>query len=187
MTARVLGFSPFPAGITALAVTTVAAAGLWWLTRSAAQQLALFAVAASLTGTTIVWAVDTGSPWPCGLGLWLFSALWAAAVIRGYLEPRWAGYLAAGIGLLIGAQLTMEEAAGQAFAIVTVAGLLTAGVLLRRVLMVMLGAVGMLAVIPQTASRYLPSSASAPLSVFAAALVVLACALWLAKRWTHRQ
>lgn len=182
LTARVLGFSPIPSVVTAFAVATVAAAVAWRLTRSAVQELALFASAASLTGTALAWATDTSSPWPSGLGLWVLSALWAVAVTRGYLGSRGTGFIAAGAGLLIGAQLTMDMAAGHVLALATVAGLLTAGVLLRRVLLVALGAAGVLAVIPQTASRYLPSSASAPLSIFVIALVILLCALWLARR-----
>lgn len=186
LTARVLGFDPLPMAVASLAVTVVAAAGFWWLTRSAVLELGLFAAAVSLTGTAIAWAVTTSAPWPSGLGMWLISALWAVAVARGYLAPAGVGYLAAGVGLLAGAQFTMVEAGGHVLAIATVAGLLTAGVLLRQVLVVALGAAGVLIVIPQTASRYLPSTASAPLSVFMIALVLLACALWLARRWAHR-
>jgi hypothetical protein len=80
--------------------------------------------------------------------------------MRGYLPPVVTGYIAAGIGLLAGAQLTMPEAAGQVLAVATVAGLLAAGVLMRQAWLVALGAVGVLLVTPQTASRYLPTSAA---------------------------
>lgn len=187
LTSQILHFSDFASIVTTFAATTVVAAGFWWLTRTAAQELVLFASAAALTGTAIGWAVgDHNTLWASGLGVWLLSALWGVAVMRGYLGPRWAGYLAAGAGLLVGAQLTLDEAAGHVLAIATVAGLLTAGVLLRRVLVVVLGAVGMVVVIPQTATRYLPSEAGTPLSILVVALVVLGLALWLARRWTPR-
>ena len=101
---------------------------------------------------------------------------------RGYIGPRNAGYVAAGIGLLIGAQLTMEVAAGHVLAIATVAALLTAGVALRRVWLLAVGAYGVIQVVPQTAVRYLPRSAAAPLAVFIVGLVLLGVALWLS-RW----
>ncbi len=136
-----------------------------------------------LAGTAAAQAAPDAGSWQAGLSVWLLSAVWAAGVIRGYLQPQSAGYLAAGLGLLTGAQLTMDEAAGHVLAIATVAALLTAGVLLGRVVVVGLGAAGVLVLVPQTATRYLPSAASAPLSVLAVALAVLGFALWLAKRW----
>ena len=65
--------------------------------------------------------------------------------MRGYLPPVVTGYIAAGIGLLAGAQLTMQVAAGHVLALATVAGLLAAGVLLRQAWLVALGAFGRLA------------------------------------------
>jgi hypothetical protein len=103
-------------------------------------------------------------------------------VIRGYLLPRGAGYFAAGFGLLIGAQLTMDVPAGHLLALATVAGLLAGGVLLREVWLAGLGAVGVLLVVPQTAERSLPESAAAPLAVFVAGAVLVGSAVWLAKR-----
>jgi hypothetical protein len=37
-------------------------------------------------------------------------------------------------------------------------------------------------VVPQTAERYLPTSAAAPLAVFAVGTVLVGSAVWLAKR-----
>jgi len=52
---------------------------------------------------------------------------------------------------------------------------------LHRVLLLGLGAAGAIVILPQTASRYLPSSAAAALSVCATGLILLGIALWLAK------
>ena len=41
---------------------------------------------------------------------------------------------------------------------------------------------GVLLVVPQTANRYLPASAAAPVAIFAVGAVMLGSAVWLARR-----
>lgn len=160
---------------------TAYAAILWWHSRAVLQHLAVFTGLAALTGTAIVHAWPADTAWRVGLGLWLLALLWAVATHRGYLVPRTAGYAAAGIGLIVGAQLTIELPAGQVIAVATVAGLLSAGVALRRVLLLALGAVGAIDIVPQVATRYLPQGAGAAVAVFVVGLIMLGVALWLAK------
>lgn len=174
-------FSPVDTTLVATAVATPYAAVVWWRTRAPLQHLAMFAGAATVAGTGIASVAPGLGAWLPGLGVWALSAAWGAAAHRGYLAPRNAGYLAAGIGLLVGAQLMMQVAAGHVLALVTVAGLIAAGVALPRVWLLLLGAVGVLLFVPQTASRYLPQSVAAPLAVFAVGLALLGVALWLAK------
>jgi hypothetical protein len=69
-------------------------------------------------------------------------------------------------------------------ALLTVAGLLTAGVVARRVLLIGIGATGTLYVIPAVAARYLPGSLAAPLAVAMVGLVLLGVAMWLTR---HRR
>jgi hypothetical protein len=101
--------------------------------------------------------------------------------MRGYLPPVVTGYIAAGIGLLAGAQLTMQVAAGHVLALATVAGLLAAGVLLRQAWLVALGAFGVLLVTPQITTRYLPMSAAAPLAILVVGVALIGSAVWLAR------
>ena len=164
------------------AAFTAYAAVLWWRSRATLQHLAAFAGAATLTGTAIAQAWSGPSHWLPGLGVWVLSLVWGIAVNRGYLAPATAGYAAAGIGLLVGAQLTMDLAAGQVLAVLTVAGFIAAGVMLRRLLLLGLGAVGALWLLPQTAGRYLAGGAWAATAVFLVGLVLLGIALWLARR-----
>jgi hypothetical protein len=169
------------------AAFTAYAAVLWWRSRATLQHLAVFAGAAALTGTGIAQAWAGPAHWLPGLSVWVLSLVWAIAVNRGYLTPQTAGYAAAGIGLLVGAQLTMDLAAGQVLAVVTVAGLIAAGIVLRRLLLLGLGAVGALWLLPQVAARYLPGGAWAATAVFLAGLVLLGIALWLARRGAKAQ
>jgi hypothetical protein len=173
-----------PASTTLVAAAAAAAYGtaLWLRTRAVPQHLAVFVSLAILIGTAVARLGPHLGAWAPGLGIWALSVLWGAAVFRGYLPPGATGYVAAGIGLLAGAQLTMQLAAGHVLAVATVAGLLTGGVLLRQAWLVALGAAGVLLVAPQTATRYLPTSAAAPLAIFVAGVVLLGSAVWLARR-----
>jgi hypothetical protein len=169
------------AGLVTAAVVTVYAVLLWWRTRAVLQHLAMFAGTAVVAATGVASLAPGSGAWGPGLAVWAVSVLWGTAAYRGYLVPVSAGYVAAGIGLLTGAQMTMQTAAGHGLALATVAGLLAAGVVLRRVLLLGFGAVGIIVMVPQTATRYLPTSAAAPLAVFVVGLSLLGLALWLAK------
>ena len=178
---QIWDFSPVDTTLVATAVATPYAVLLWWRTRAPLQHLAMFAGAAAVVGTGIASVAPGLDAWLPGLGVWALSAAWGAAAHRGYLAPRNAGYLAAGIGLLTGAQMTMNVAAGHVLALATVAGLFAAGVAVRRVWLLLLGALGVVVFVPQTAARYLPQSVAAPLAVFTVGLVLLGVALWLAR------
>lgn len=179
---QVWQLSPADTTLITAAAAGVYGAVLWRRTRAALQHLAVFASAAFLAGAAVVQLGPGLGDWALGLAIWALSALWAGAVSRGYLPPRGAGYFAAGLGLLIGAQLAMDVPAGHLLALATVAGLLAGGVLLREVWLAGVGAVGALLVVPQTAERYLPESAAVPLAIFVAGVVLVGSAVWLAKR-----
>jgi hypothetical protein len=155
---------------------------LWWRTRSVLQHLAVFGGAVALVETSVDRVHPNVGTFGIGLAAWVLAAMWGLAVYRGYLVPRTAGLLVSGVGALAGAIIAMDgAAAGQVLAVLTVAGLLSAGILLRRVLLIAIGGVGILYVVPDTATRYLPGSVAAPLAVAVVGLVLLGIALWLAR------
>lgn len=181
LAAQVWDFRGSSTAVATAAAATAYALALWWRHRAPLQHLAMFASMAVLVGTGIFQAWPGLHAWGPGLGILGLSALWGIAAHRGYLLPREVGYLAAVIGLLVGAQLTMEIAAGQILALATVAGILTAGVVLRQVVMLVLGAIGVVMTVPETAARYLPENVGAPLAIFITGLMLLAVALRLAR------
>ena len=179
---QVWGFGPTSTTLVTAAVSAAYGATLWRRTRAVLQHLAVFASLAVLAGTVVA-RLDPGlGAWGPGLAIWAMSVLWGVAAMRGYLPPGATGYFAAGIGVLAGAQLTMQVAAGYALALATVAGLLAAGVLLRQAWLVVLGAFGVLLVTPQITTRYLPMSAATPVAIFVVGVVLLGSAVWLARR-----
>jgi Predicted membrane protein (DUF2157) len=164
----------------------ICAIPLWWRTRSAVQQVAAFGGAIALVETGLDRFDPHAGTLTYGLALWALAAVWGAATARGYLLPRVTGLVISGVGALTGALIAMtsDNAAGQVLALLTVAGLLTAGVVARRVLLIGIGATGTLYVIPAVAARYLPGSLAAPLAVAMVGLVLLGVAMWLAR---HRR
>ena len=170
--------------LSAEAAWLILAIPLWWRTKSAVQQVATFAAAIALTETGLDRIAPHAGEFGYGLALWALAVAWGLAVGRGYLLPRTTGLLLAGAGALTGAIIAMEAdtAAGQALALLTVAGLLAAGIVARRVLLIGIGAAGTLYVIPDVANRYLPGSLAAPLAVATVGLVLLGIALWLARQ-----
>jgi hypothetical protein len=178
---QVWEFGPLSTVLLAAAVAAAYAAGLWWRSPTSVQLLIFFVAAAVTVGTGIARVDLDLEVWAPGLGVWVFSVVWALATHRGCLWPAAAGYLAAAIGMLVGAQLTMAEAAGHVLALATVAALLVGGVVMRKVWLLAIGAIGVIQVVPNTATRYLPESVGAPLAILAVGLVLLGAALWLAR------
>lgn len=160
----------------------VCAVPLWWRTRSALEHLAAFGGAVALLETGIDRIDPHAGSFAFGIAMWLLALVWGIAVSGGRLVPAPIGMLLSGAGVLAGAIIAMDQTAGIPLAITTVAGLFAAGVLLHRVPLIGIGAVGTLYVIPEAAHSYLPGSVAAPLAVAVVGLVLLGVALWLARQ-----
>lgn len=181
---EVLSLRSLSAVLLASSTTTVYAAALWWFNRAALQHLTVFAGLLATTASAIARIGEDLTDGVMGLGIWVVSVLWALAVRRGLLEPRWLGEACAAVGMLIGAQATLKYAAGHALALFTVTALLVVGVRTRNVWLLGFGTFGVFVFVPQTASRYLPQSASAPIAVLLVGLAMLGVAIWLVR---HRR
>lgn len=155
---------------------------LWWLTRSALHHVAAFGGAVAVVEAGVNRIDPHAGSFVFGFALWVLALAWGIAVWRGHLIPRTIGALLSGAGVLIGAIMVMDQAAGVPLALATVCGLYAAGILLKRVLLIGIGAIGTLYVIPGAADRYLPGSVAAPLAVAVAGLALLGVALWLARQ-----
>ncbi|MGY6021665.1 hypothetical protein [Streptomyces spinosirectus] len=186
---RVGELSPQVTALLAAGTATVYAVVVWLrgpqLQPQPLSHLAVFAGSAVTLASGAMCLGDDVSSWVPGLAVWLLSAVWGVAAHYDRVPPRTTGYLASALGLLIGAQMTMDVPLGHILALFTVGALLAAGVALRRVWLLALGAYGAVQAVPQTAERYLPGSLSGPLSVLTVGVLLLALALLLA-RWTSR-
>lgn len=154
---------------------------LWWRTRSVVQQLAAFGGVVAVVETGLDRLDPGAGSFAYGLALWIVAGAWGIASWRGYLIPRTVGLLLSAAGMMIGAIISMDAAPGQALAVLTVTGLLVFGVMQHRVAAIVIGAIGIIYVVPDTAQRYLPGSVGAPLAVAVVGLVLLGIAVWLAR------
>jgi hypothetical protein len=154
---------------------------LWWFGKSALQHVVMFGGLIALISAGLYQAFPSLTVTGYGTAIWVLSALWGLAAYRRYLVPPAAGLAAACGGVLAGATMTMGSPAGQALAVLTVAGLLAIGVAAHKVMFVAFGAAGTLWVVPEIVHRYLPGTIAAPLAAALAGLVLLAITLWLAR------
>jgi hypothetical protein len=186
LTGKYLHLADSSVALSAEAAWLACAIPLWWLTRSAVQQAATFGGAIALAETGLDKIDPHAGAFGYGLTLWALAVVWGVAAARGYVVPRITGLLLSGAGALTGALIAMisDNAPGQVLGVLTVAGLLAAGVAARRVLLIGIGAAGTLYVIPAVAARYLPGSLAAPLAVAMVGLVMFGIAIWLAR---HRR
>lgn len=178
---QVLGLGDRGLLLTAAATWSGLAVPFWWRGKSALLHVAMFGGLAALLCAGLYQIAPHLTASGYGTALWVLSAIWGIAAWKGYAAPPTAGLAAASTGVLVGATLTMGSPAGQALALLTVAGLLAIGVATNRVMFTGFGAAGMLWVVPDAAYRYLPGPVAAPLAVVVAGLVLLVIALRLAR------
>jgi hypothetical protein len=156
--------------------------------RSSLLVIGLFAALAVAAGALGVVIADDSEAWHVGLAVWLLAVVWSAGAGRvPVLTPEEPALLAGIGGAYIGAQLLMTRHLGHLIAIITVAAVLIAGTLLARTWMLALGTLGVLVLVPQTATEFLPDSVGAPVAVFVVGAGLVAVAVWLARRPGRRR
>jgi hypothetical protein len=156
--------------------------------RSLLLVIALFVALAVAAGAFSLATSSDDEAWKVGLAVWLLSVVWVAGA--GHVEALTPvdGVLLGGVGgAFVGAQLMMTRDLGHLVAIATVAAVIVAGTLLRRTWMLALGTLGVLVVVPQTATEFLPDSVGAPVAVFVVGAGLVAIAVWLARRPGRRR
>jgi hypothetical protein len=169
-------------------ITAAYLLGLHLWHRSLLLVIALFVALAVAAGAFNVVIDGSDDAWRVGLAVWLLAVVWSAGAGRvGALMPV-DGVLLAGVGgAFVGAQLMMTRGLGHLVAVVTVTAVIVAGTILRRSWMLALGTLGVLIVVPQTATRFLPDAVGAPVAVFAVGAGLVAVAVWLARRPGRRR
>jgi len=159
--------------------TAVYAAVLWAVTRTPLQQIATFAGTLITAGTAA--AHLNGTAWP-GIGVWVVSAAWLVAGRSGSLASKRLTQALAAAGLVLGAGMTMPEDAAIVFALATTLALICAGVIWREIVVVLIGAIGLVQILPMAVTTWFSGRAAAPVAlVFGGGLLVVA-AVVLARR-----
>jgi len=154
---------------------------LWWRHRSILQQVPVV-VALSVTAATATAHLPGGEEMLPGLAIWGVAVVWFALGWGGFVAPRWAAYVIGGIGALIGAGATMTAGWGPALGIATAAALVGVAVLFGDLVLLAVGAIGALQILPVAVSRWFPGALAAPLALLAVGVLLVAAAVYTARR-----
>lgn len=153
---------------------------LWWLRRRTLQHLAVFAGVSTSIGGLLALADLELEPFAFGLTTWGLGAVWALLAHAELLPPRPVGYVLGILALGVGAELTSVgdyRTAGLLLALATTAVVLGAGILRREVVLLGLGAVGIVAFVPQLIFHLFADTLGAPLLLFVVGVVLVGTAV----------
>lgn len=165
----------------AAAVTACYAGALWSVSREIAQQAAVVAALAVTAGTAA--ALLPGSTGAvAGLAVWGVGAAWLLLGWGGLVTPRAPVWVLGGAIVIVGALMTLEAGWGAGVALGTAAALVAAGVWQRDLLLLATGAIATLLAVPSTLDRFFPDTLTAPLALLATGVVLVAGALYTARR-----
>lgn len=156
---------------------------LYLRARTPAQQLGLFvtlAMSAAALGVRANW----DEPTLAGLGIWLVAGTWFALGERDRLAPKPAVRYTAAVGLIVGALMMQQSAAGQLAALATIALLFVWGVRADSLGLLAIAAVGTLNMVPAGVNYFFPESSRIviPLVLMAVAALLVGTAVAVTRR-----
>jgi hypothetical protein len=158
---------------------------LWWRHRSILQQLAVF-VALAVSASAATAHLPSDEEALPGLSVWGVAVIWFALGWGGFVTPRRAAFVLGGIGALFGAAITMTADWGLALGLATAAALVGVAVLFGDLVLLAVGAIGALQILPSAVSRWFPGALAAPLALLAVGVVLVAAAVYTARRRSGR-
>lgn len=178
--AEALGWLGSDLAVLTTSGTAVAAAVLWRLHRHLLQQLATLA---ALMATASALVADLVAPdhLPGG-GAWVVAAVWLGLAWLGVLVPGRVMMDVAATALLIASVSTLPTSGGFALALATVAAVVALAVLTTDLVMLGIGALGMLMVLPAAVVHWFPGSAGAPVAVLITGAALVGVAVLTARR-----
>jgi hypothetical protein len=184
----VLDFSGDGASFAVFAPTLAYATVLWWRGRGALLQLVAFGAAIAATeGSLFAFADHVDFTW-VGIAFWATGLAWCLFAWAGALRPVSFAWLAGGATMLLAAEALNEHSHWLPIVVgvATVAGFVSAGMVLRRAEPVVVGGCGLLLYVPQFTLVYLGKSVGIALAMLLAGFAVLAGAVALVRlrsRW----
>ncbi|MFI7063578.1 DUF2157 domain-containing protein [Kribbella sp. NPDC050124] len=178
---EVLGWQDDDLALLVFAGAAAVAALLWWRLPTSLQQAALFAALAGTAGSAAAQFQASEGELP-GVAVWGVGAIWFLLGWGGVVRPRWSALLYGGIGLTIGAGMTMPADGGLVLALTTSAALIALAVLARDLLVLALGGWGAVQFLPIAVNEWFPGELTAALGLLAAGGVLVAIAIWIARR-----
>lgn len=180
LSSDVLEMSGDDVALTTTSVTAAVALTLWWRRPTHLQQLVAL-VALSATASATVAKVSDADHLP-GAGAWAVGLVWFVLATSGRLRPR---DLARGLGAamaVVGALMTLPSDGGIVLALTTAAAIVAIAVQATDLALLAVGAVGLFFALPIAVQTWFGGTFAAPIALLGAGLVLVAAALWIARR-----
>jgi hypothetical protein len=160
--------------------------GVLWTRRPGAMQQGVLLAALAVTAGSAAAMLPGGTEPVVGLAVWGLGLVWLLLGWGGLLTPWQAVEICGGIAAIIGAVLTVEATWGGLPAVGTVVGLVTAGVLLRDIVLTAMGTLATLPIVPAVSERYFPDMLGPSLTLLLAGTLLVAAAVYIARRGGRR-
>jgi hypothetical protein len=183
LTSDVFDMSENDVALTTTALTAAAALTLWWRRPTLLQHLVVV-VALAATASATVARISEADYLP-GAGAWAVGVGWFLLASDGRLRPRRFALAIGATIAVIGAQMTLPTDGGIVLALATAAAVVTVAVVMTDLVLLAVGAVGLLLALPVTVQTWFGGAFAAPIALLGAGLVLVGAALWIARR-KHR-
>jgi Predicted membrane protein (DUF2157) len=181
LAADVFDWDPEPVALFVGSATALYAASLWRLRDRPAQYLAFVAgVIAALAGAS-AW-ID--GPGMVGLVLWALGAVWLVVGWRRIVVPAAIALVAAPGLMLVAAGVTggSWESLAPLFGLVTAAGLLVGGTVLKEFLITGVGVAGVFVYLPMSGAEYFGETIGVPIVLLATGVLLIVLMVLLLRR-----
>lgn len=182
---EVLDFDPEHVAVVVAAATALVGGAFWYAHRTLIQQLA-FMVALMATGSAAVADFFDPNHWP-GVPIWLVGVGWYVLGVTGRINPQRAAVWLGSAGAVVGAAVTMAADAGIVFALVTAAAIVVLAVRGSDLPQLIIGALGVLLVVPVAVNEWFPSNLAVPLGLLIAGAVLVTIAVLALRRRRGRE
>ncbi|WP_152363630.1 DUF2157 domain-containing protein [Microlunatus speluncae] len=168
-------------GVLSTGCAAVFAGALWWLHRTVPQQV-ITVLPLALTASTAASLLPTGYGHVPGLAVWGFGVAWLLLAEGGVIAARRAAAILGGGAAVIGSLFTIGAHWGAVLSIGSAVVLVAAGVGLRNLIMLALGAVGILLSVPMVVAQYFPDALVVSLALLGCGVLLVAGGIVMARR-----
>lgn len=164
------------------AATAAVAVAFWWLRPTALQHLVALVALATTLAATIQQIGD--AEYPTGIGVWALGLVWFLLAFFRILRPR---RFALGLGAslaIVGALLLSfsTENSGLVVTLATAAAIAAMAVVMTDLVLLGIGAVGLLIALPWSVSTWFGGTFAALIALLGAGVILVVAALWIARR-----
>ena len=179
LTGQAMDLAERPAAVTTGAGAVVVAVALWRARPTILQQAATL-VALSATAASAVVLADEHSR-VAGLGPWAVGLVWLLLARGGVLRPARTAFWLGAVASVVGGIFAAETDAGTVLALATAGGLVLLALRLRDVLLLGVGAAGVLLVLPMAVRDWFGGSLAAALVLIVSGTGLIGAGVWIAR------